>query len=493
VTIILNLYNFCYIINNFSKIILMNNIYFYLLLGVLLYFLFTRVLERFSQEQENFDPSLVPVSSIVTLAKVAQKLVNGNGTLTNPGNLQIGANADTPGNLTVTGNTTVGGGLTINGSLSPNGGFNGRGINASIGNINIGPNLISNTDTGSNLLIGSSGKKVQIWSSDLDVDKDLRVGGTTTSTGLLTANGGVKTSTLDAGAMTNLTDLKATGNIALATNPAANGVTIGSSPLSTISGTGGLAMSGNLYVGGATTVTGSITTATSPGGGIYIAPRGGSGQTFAWYNQDGTKANLWNASGGDVLTVDTGGNLKVKNSLCIQDTCLSDPFSIKVILQPIIRRGQTNNNVARYQYTVNDTYPCSLIDGGDGGSQSIYQLPAGEYVNLYNPDVLDIWPDGTVRQGKDWPTYGTTPNTATSTDAGLQRVGRGYFSNGGLDVRQADYIVLKTGYTAVLSMSYYPLLENGSIEFKGNNTFTHLNSIYNGLVNTVNYIKIRKD
>jgi len=40
-------------------------------------------------EQENFDPSLVPVSSIVTLAKVAQKLVDGNGTLTNPGNFQV--------------------------------------------------------------------------------------------------------------------------------------------------------------------------------------------------------------------------------------------------------------------------------------------------------------------------------------------------------------------------------------------------------------------
>jgi len=109
----------------------MNNVYFYLLLGVLLYFIFTRVLERFSQEQENFDPSLVPVSSIVTLAKVAQKLVNGNGTLTNPGNLQIGANAATPGNLTVTGNTTVGGKATISSGINATGGdtfgFNGSG------------------------------------------------------------------------------------------------------------------------------------------------------------------------------------------------------------------------------------------------------------------------------------------------------------------------------------------------------------------------------
>ena len=86
-----------------------NNIYFYLLLGVFLYFLFTYILENYLVEQENFDPSLVPVSSIVTLAKVAQKLVNGNGTLTNPGNLQIGKDSGaTSGSLTVTGKTAIG-------------------------------------------------------------------------------------------------------------------------------------------------------------------------------------------------------------------------------------------------------------------------------------------------------------------------------------------------------------------------------------------------
>ena len=99
----------------------MNNIFFYILLGIILYFIFTRVLENFTQSQENFDPSLVPVSSIVTLAKVAQKLVNGNGTLTNPGNLQIGASTSTPGNLTVTGNSTVNGNTTVGGTLGVTG------------------------------------------------------------------------------------------------------------------------------------------------------------------------------------------------------------------------------------------------------------------------------------------------------------------------------------------------------------------------------------
>jgi hypothetical protein len=94
----------------------MKNIYFYLLLGVFLYIVINRFIENYIQ-QENFDPSLVPVSSIVTLAKVAQKLVNGNGTLTNPGSLQIGASTATPGNLTVTGNSDVNGDIAAKGSV----------------------------------------------------------------------------------------------------------------------------------------------------------------------------------------------------------------------------------------------------------------------------------------------------------------------------------------------------------------------------------------
>ena len=85
--------------------------YIYLLLVILvIYYIFS-----FSKKTsiEKFDPSLVPVSSIITLAKVAQKLVDGNGTLTNPPNLQIGIPSAT-GKLTVTGDTDVGGKVTIN-------------------------------------------------------------------------------------------------------------------------------------------------------------------------------------------------------------------------------------------------------------------------------------------------------------------------------------------------------------------------------------------
>jgi hypothetical protein len=52
--------------------------YLYLLLLVLLvlivYYVFKNIYSNYSNS-EHFDPSLVPVSSIITLAKVAQKLV----------------------------------------------------------------------------------------------------------------------------------------------------------------------------------------------------------------------------------------------------------------------------------------------------------------------------------------------------------------------------------------------------------------------------------
>ena len=95
----------------------MKDLFYYSIFAVILYFVLTAIFDNFTLEQENFDPSLVPVSSIITLAKVAQKLVNGNGTLTNPGNLQIGSSASAPGNLTVTGNANINGNTNINGTL----------------------------------------------------------------------------------------------------------------------------------------------------------------------------------------------------------------------------------------------------------------------------------------------------------------------------------------------------------------------------------------
>jgi hypothetical protein len=187
----------------------MNDIYYYLILGVLLYFLFTYILERFSNlEQENFDPSLVPVSSIVTLAKVAQKLVNGNGTLTNPGNLQIGiGNGGATGNLKVTGSSTFGstidgpntfnvsgtagvsgdtaiggklnvtGDTTVNSTINIAAGSENKGIKITSGNP-----YISFTKTGSTVVpqIYSDGTILHAYNAPFEVDQNLTVKGKTT-------------------------------------------------------------------------------------------------------------------------------------------------------------------------------------------------------------------------------------------------------------------------------------------------------------------------
>jgi hypothetical protein len=101
-----------------------------LLLCLIIYYIISRFYEKYT---ENFDPSLVPVSSIVTLAKVAQKLVDGDGTLTNPGNLTLGTPSGV-GNLIVTGtsnlkgNTNVGGTLNVTGNTTLTGSTNVQGV-----------------------------------------------------------------------------------------------------------------------------------------------------------------------------------------------------------------------------------------------------------------------------------------------------------------------------------------------------------------------------
>jgi hypothetical protein len=209
--------------------------YIYLLLLILvLYYLFSNIYKKYSN-QEDFDPSLVPVSSIVTLAKVAQKLVDGGGTLTNPGNLQIGLpSAGALGNLYVTGtnkvdgNTTFNGNTTINNTLGVtgattigstlgvtgvttlNGGVNITGTNGTTTmpevtniaqtmndsirakNISIGPLSdptydVIRSGAPAGLLLSSAAKKIYVWGnndlhaqSNVTVDKNLDVKGNIT-------------------------------------------------------------------------------------------------------------------------------------------------------------------------------------------------------------------------------------------------------------------------------------------------------------------------
>ena len=98
----------------------MKELFYYFIFAIILYFVLTYVFDNFNLEQENFDPSLVPISSIVSLSKVAQKIVNGNGTLTNPGNLQIGNSTNDPKNLIVTGTINSNNSLIISNNLNTN-------------------------------------------------------------------------------------------------------------------------------------------------------------------------------------------------------------------------------------------------------------------------------------------------------------------------------------------------------------------------------------
>jgi hypothetical protein len=80
----------------------MNEVLFYILLIAFAYFICTRIIENYVNI-ENFDPSLVPVSSIITLAKVGQKILNGNNIINNLGGLQVGYSNTATGNLNVSG------------------------------------------------------------------------------------------------------------------------------------------------------------------------------------------------------------------------------------------------------------------------------------------------------------------------------------------------------------------------------------------------------
>jgi len=57
---------------------------------------------------ESFDPSLIPLSSLVTFSKLAGKLINNTNNLLLPSDLNIGASAEGNGSLTVNGPTTLG-------------------------------------------------------------------------------------------------------------------------------------------------------------------------------------------------------------------------------------------------------------------------------------------------------------------------------------------------------------------------------------------------
>jgi hypothetical protein len=150
----------------------MNNMYFYLLIGVFLYILLSNYLQNFITDQENFDSSLVPISSIVSLAKIAQKMIVDNGKFIVRDNLNIGSNT----NVTVTGSTIVNGS-----NVSPTN-LSGTGASDNISPyINIGSLIIGPTNQNSNMIYGngvdlnltSSNRNIRTFQNNLVVDGNI--------------------------------------------------------------------------------------------------------------------------------------------------------------------------------------------------------------------------------------------------------------------------------------------------------------------------------
>ena len=320
--------------------------YIYLLLLILiLYYLFKNIYQKYSK-QENFDPSLVPVSSIVTLAKVAQKLVDGGGTLTNPGNLQIGLpSAGAQGNLTVTGDTslntlkvtndsTIGGKVTIN--------SNDAGNNFNLASSG-GYFRLQNAATGTDIVtVGHNGADMYVPALFAG---NTNITGTTTASGLTTANGGLSVT----GDATVSGMLNANGNMAInSSNPNITFVKSGTAdnaPQLYSDGSTIHAYNGNFQVDNALTVVDS----SSLNGGL-------------------------NVTGNANIT----GNLTVGNKICIGSTCLEEKH-LKILTGDASIHLQTRGDGTCMHDHYNNIITTGCRSNGTDGS---------EWQNYYLKNVL---------------------------------------------------------------------------------------------------------
>ena len=249
----------------------MDNTYYYLVFGIIVYLLFTHILENYINH-ENFDPSLVPVSSIVSLAKQSQKLLNGNGTLTNPSNLQIGTSPSASGSLKVKGDTSVSGNTILN-TLTTTGSTNLSNLEVSenstidgiltTGNNTTSPQFHTSGSSGAYYINPRSGTGSYAWynpsgnSTNLFSDvykKDVVTIDNTETTNMINANA---SGTLSVTGTSTLNTTNISGNLTAtgATNSFKNG-TIGTSWFPYTDGVNYIR--GNLQIDGNTTINGTI-------------------------------------------------------------------------------------------------------------------------------------------------------------------------------------------------------------------------------------------
>jgi len=360
--------------------------YIYLLFSLIIIYLLYCYYKKYIY-QENFDPSLVPVSSIVTLAKVAQKLVDGGGTLTNPGNLQIGLpSAGALGNLYVTGtnkvdgvstfngNTTMGNTLGVTGATTMsstldvtgvttlNGGVNITGTNStttmpevngaaltmnnsiSAKNISIGPYSdptydVIRSGAPAGLLLSSASKKIYVWgNNDLHAQSNVTVNKNLDVTGYTTLNG--------------TTTLKEHISFYPSTSSKNEGYT--------------------LYNGGDNMTGGVVSNSLD----MHTYQNGGWRAHALSVGNDGN-VNLYN-------------NLNVAKKLCLGSTCINE-HTLNTFLFPMVQIiKHAFPNAAWARSIVDDIYPVMFWDGWitDSGAGYLYRsgvnIPnVGDYKHHY--------------------------------------------------------------------------------------------------------------
>jgi hypothetical protein len=341
-----------------------------LFISLILFYIISRYFEKY-YSHENFDPSLVPVSSIITLAKVAQKIVDGNGTLTNPGNLAIGI-PSAKGNLTVTGNSTTNGNKQIDGTLGVTGATT---LSNTLGVT--GATTLSNTlgVTGNTTLTGG-------------VTGGLKVTGNTSTTGTL-AVGGTDTQGYTLGVNGN-TGVNGTLGVTGATTIGASGT-----PLTTTNLTvnGGTVINGNTNIGGTLTVNGTTTIGNTNINGVVTFPnnswhKSSDGAVRHYYlNNSDTyigSPNAWRfqSSTGptDVVTIDKSGNMTVNGTLSIGGIILSNVGGQLKISTGVSANGAFTANVPRGSGAFTIT--------GPGGYPDQSTILRSGYGQTYNVDYM---------------------------------------------------------------------------------------------------------
>jgi hypothetical protein len=395
------------------KIFNFNNMkYIYaLLIIIVLYYLFSNLYQNYSSS-EHFDPSLVPVSSIITLAKVAQKFVDGGGTLTNPGNLNLGI-PSAPGNLTVTGNTSLGaptssnkvyGNLNVGGNITLGGTSDGSGFTLVKEQSNFAclrqPGSVPNSANGNRLCFSQDHGIVNFYgdgslqlAGKLNVPGDIIGGGKIRSKGASsTPNNGNK-----GDGFTHFPNED--GNNYIRGNTIVNGgLTVTDTIKSNYNGSGGswdqqfdaaIVTSSGVSIG----TNGSRNIITSDKDLLFEAKNLGNGNTQNTF----TFNNLVNFNRGIGGNVAISNDLATGGKLCVGSTCMSQHTLNTFLFPPVqLVRNTSGYTLDWAKSVVDDIYPVMFIDNWitetNSGASAGYMFRSGlEIPNLADAQYHNMY------------------------------------------------------------------------------------------------------